>query len=123
VIQGKEARMATRLLWAGALLPIVLLLAGCLVFDVRRGEPVGRRVLVQSPAEVHGQIIYMRNCYRCHQGGEGGLGPALNWPIADPLIRLQVRHGFGAMPAFARAQISDSDLNAIIAYLKAVRRS
>lgn len=115
--------MVTRLLSAAVLLPIVMFLAGCLVFDVRRGEPVRRPIRVQSPAEVHGQVIYMRNCYRCHQGGEGGLGPALNWPIADPLIRLQVRHGFGAMPAFSRAQISDSDLNAIVAYLKAVRRS
>jgi mono/diheme cytochrome c family protein len=104
---------------AAVLLP---LLAGCLS-NVRRGEALGRPVVPQTPAEAHGRVIYMKNCYRCHQGGEGGLGPALNHPMPDFVIRTQVRRGLGAMPALPPHQLDDGDLEDVIAYLKAVRRS
>ena len=107
---------------AGMLLP-VLLLAGSCLGDVRRGEPLGRPIRLRTPAEAQGQLVYMRNCYRCHQGSEGGLGPALNRPLPDRLIRTQARLGLGAMPAFAPEALSDGDLDDLLAYLKAVRRS
>jgi mono/diheme cytochrome c family protein len=105
---------------AAVLLPLSA--AGCL-WNVRRGEALGRPVVPQTPAEAHGRLVYMKNCYRCHQGGEGGLGPALNRPLPDVLIRTQVRHGLGAMPAFPPNQLADGDLDDLLAYLKAVRRS
>jgi hypothetical protein len=107
--------------WAGIV--IAVLLAGGCIGGVRRGEPLGRPVILHTPAEAHGQLVYMKNCYRCHQGGEGGLGPALNRPLPDRLIRTQVRLGLGAMPAFAPQALSDSDLEDLLAYLKAVRGS
>lgn len=108
-------------LWAGLLMP-VLLLAGCFR-SVRRGEALDRPVLLHTPEEARGQLVYMKNCYRCHQGGEGGLGPALNRPFPDAVIRTQVRHGLGAMPSFPPDMIRDCDLEELLAYLKAVRRS
>jgi mono/diheme cytochrome c family protein len=109
-------------LLAGVLLPVLLLAAGCLG-GVRRGEALDRPIILQTPAEERGQLIYMKNCYRCHQGGEGGLGPSLYCPLPDAVIRVQVRHGLEAMPAFPPAMISDHDLDDLLAYLKAVRRS
>ncbi|HJP61658.1 MAG TPA: cytochrome c, partial [Gemmatimonadaceae bacterium] len=60
----------------------------------------------------------------CHPGGAAGLGPPLNnKPAPAFVIRFQVRHGLGAMPAFDSTQISDADLHAVAEYLKALRRS
>lgn len=54
--------------------------------------------------------------------GGAGLGPAINnKPLPGWLIRFQVRHGFGAMPAFSEKEISDGELNDVVAYLKALR--
>jgi mono/diheme cytochrome c family protein len=103
-------------------LTLVLLAAGCRT-GFRRGEALGRPVVPETAAEAHGRVVYMRHCYRCHQGGEGGLGPALNYPLPDWVIRLQVRRGLGAMPAYPADVISDTDLEDLLAYLKAVRRS
>lgn len=89
---------------------------------IRRGEALGRPIDLETAAEKHGQLVYMKNCYRCHQGGEGGLGPVINLPLPDLLIRTQVRFGLGAMPAFGHDLISDDELDALLAYLKAVRR-
>jgi mono/diheme cytochrome c family protein len=37
------------------------------------------------------------------------------------LIRFQVRHGLGAMPAFSEKEIGDRELDDLVAYLKALR--
>ncbi|MDQ4147959.1 MAG: cytochrome c [Pseudomonadota bacterium] len=41
---------------------------------------------------------------------------------AGRLIRFHVRHGLGAMPSFSEEQISDSELNAIVSHLQALRQ-
>jgi mono/diheme cytochrome c family protein len=65
----------------------------------------------------------MANCHQCHPGGEAGLGPAINdKPLPGFLIRLQVRNGLGAMPAFSAQEISPDDLDDLIAHLKALRQ-
>jgi mono/diheme cytochrome c family protein len=65
----------------------------------------------------------MAHCQPCHPGGEAGLGPAINdKPLPGFLIRLQVRSGVGAMPAFSAEEISVDELAALTAYLKALRR-
>jgi mono/diheme cytochrome c family protein len=65
----------------------------------------------------------MRQCSQCHPGGEAVLGPAINnKPLPAFLIRFQVRHGLGAMPAFSEERVTDSDLTDVIAYLKALRQ-
>lgn len=113
--------MNTRTLWL--LIAVAPLVASCSTAGFRRGEPVGRPVVIQTDAQARGQIVYMRHCYHCHQGGEGGLAPALNLPLPGVAIRTQVRVGVGAMPAFTKAEISDQDLDDLIDYMKLQRRS
>ena len=50
----------------------------------------------------------MDRCNQCHVGGATGLGPSLNdKPIPNWFVRIQVRHGLGAMPAYSSNVISD----------------
>lgn len=104
-----------------AALLLIVLLAGC--GSARRGEPLGSSVSAPSGSLVHqGHIHFDEHCSKCHTGGEAALAPALNnKPLPDFLIRFQARHGLGAMPAFEEEEIGDAELNAIVAYLKALR--
>lgn len=106
---------------AAAPIACLTLAAGC--GSARRGEPVAPP-LALSAEEQRGERVFMRECHLCHPGGEGGLGPAINnKPLPGFLIRLQVREGFGAMPAFPDEKVSSEELDAIVAYLKALRRA
>jgi hypothetical protein len=89
----------------------------------RRGEAVGRPVIISDPQQLLGQVVYSRNCYQCHQGGDGGLGPALLRLAPGPIIRTQIRAGLGVMPGFSPCEINAAEMDALIAYLKASRRS
>jgi mono/diheme cytochrome c family protein len=65
----------------------------------------------------------MARCNQCHPGGDGGLGPSINAkPLPGFLVRLQVRAGLGAMPGFSEQDISEQELNDLVAYLKILRR-
>jgi mono/diheme cytochrome c family protein len=60
----------------------------------------------------------MRQCNPCHPGGAGGLGPAINnKPLSAQLMKVQIRLGAGAMPAFKEDVLSDTEVDAIVAYL------
>lgn len=106
--------------------PIVLLLfllatLGC---SARRSEPVAGPLPVASPELAQGEIAFDVHCSHCHPGGEKGLAPAINnKPLPGFLIKFQVRHGVGAMPAFSEREIADEDLDALVKYLKALRRN
>jgi mono/diheme cytochrome c family protein len=90
--------------------------------SARRSEPLVGAFTPASAAIERGERVFMANCHPCHPGGEAGLGPALNdKPLPGALIRLQVRAGLGAMPAFAATEIADADLDALLAYLRARR--
>jgi mono/diheme cytochrome c family protein len=82
-----------------------------------RSEAIAGPVDVTDPLVAAGQRAFARHCHACHPGARAGLGPSIV-PI-PALIRLQVRHGFGAMPAFPEDRLSDSDLEALVAYLMA----
>ena len=108
---------ARDLLLAGATASLALLVA-C---NARRSEP-RRGPLPTNDAVWRGHVAFARHCDKCHQGGEGGLGPSLNDKQAPGLaIRFQVRHGLGAMPAFSREKLPDDELSDIVCYLKALR--
>ncbi|HEX2913865.1 MAG TPA: cytochrome c [Chloroflexia bacterium] len=70
------------------------------------------------------EIFKSQGCANCH-GGEkatGGLGPSLvgiTFPESG-LLR-QVRSGSGAMPAFSPAELPDSDVALIYAFLKTLK--
>ncbi|MEW6612817.1 MAG: c-type cytochrome [Pseudomonadota bacterium] len=114
--------MRRNLLATAVLLGLALLQIGC--STARRGEALGMPVALGTPAEARGQQVFMQHCQQCHPGGAGGLGPALNdKPLPGFMIRLQVRNGLGAMPAFSERQIAPAELDDLIAYLKALRRA
>jgi mono/diheme cytochrome c family protein len=80
-------------------------------------------VELTSPRVAEGQKIYMAVCNQCHPGGAAGVGPSLyDKPLPAFLVRFQVRHGLGAMPAFSKEYISDDQLDALVAYVEAMRR-
>lgn len=98
-----------------------LVLAAC--GSPRRGEPLRGAVPVDEEPVERGRTVFMSNCYQCHPGGEAGVGPSLNdkrYP--DFITRLRVRHPLGAMPAFPKRQLSNAQLQDLLAYLAALRR-
>lgn len=98
---------------------LLLLLAAC--GTPRRGEPFGRVQLSAQAREGEGH--FMRHCHQCHPGGEGGIGPALNnKPLPGFMIRLQVRRGFGYMPAFPTEEIAAQELDSVVTYMKDLRK-
>jgi mono/diheme cytochrome c family protein len=105
---------------ASPLLLALGLLAGC---SARRSEPIAGPFQPSSPEVQRGEVVFDRNCSHCHPGGEKGLAPAINnKPLPGFLIKFQVRHGLGAMPAFSREELGDEDLRDLVLYLKALRR-
>lgn len=99
----------------------ILIAAGC---SARRSEPVAGPLPLASPELARGEIAFDVHCSHCHPGGEKGLAPAINnKPLPGFLIKFQVRHGVGAMPAFSEREIEDEELDALVKYLKALRRN
>lgn len=97
-----------------------VMVAGC--GSARRGEPVAGSMPITSSDIKQGRAVFMKHCDQCHPGGEAGLGPALNnKPLPKFLMRFQVRQGFGAMPAFSEREISEEELDHVLAYLKALK--
>lgn len=91
---------------------LLLALAAC--GTARRGLPAAEL----SGEDRLGQLAFQEHCHACHPGGEAGLGPALaRRPLPGFLVRVQVREGFGSMPAFSRDELSPADLDAIVAWL------
>lgn len=103
-----------------ALVGLAVLLTAC--GTARRGIPVAGPMEIPSEQVAVGERVFMKNCNSCHPRGEGGVGPAINnKPLPGFLIAFQVRHGLGAMPDFDEEQISDHELDAVVAYLKYLR--
>jgi mono/diheme cytochrome c family protein len=99
----------------------VVLAAGC--GTARRSPPVVEALPLTTLDLQRGYETFMAHCHACHPGGEAGLGPALNdKPLPRFLMRMQVRRGLGAMPAFPQEVISDQQLDQLLDYLVALRR-
>lgn len=103
------------------LLLALILALGC--GSARRGEPVAGPKPPARGDLARGQALFFAYCNQCHPGGEGGLGPALNNKPAPALaVRMQIRNGFGAMPAFDPHELSDDDVDSIVKYVFLLRR-
>ena len=101
---------------------ILVLLAAC--GTARRSAPLIGAPQLKTEEQRQGKALFLTWCHQCHPGGEAGLGPALNdKPAPGPMIKLQVRSGLGAMPAFSDDKISSDDLDKIVEYMIALRRS
>jgi hypothetical protein len=105
----------------GLMLMMFLLHVAC--GSARRSEPLNGPLILPSAEVKAGEVVFMQNCNKCHPGGEGGLGPAINnKPVPTFVKRFQVRHGLGVMPGFSDQEISDQELDNLMAYLKALSR-
>lgn len=112
--RGKALARALATAWAA------LSVVGC--GSARRGEPLRGPLMLADASAENGQRVYMRSCHKCHPGGEAGLGPALNnKPLPKFLVKFQIRHGLGVMPAFPKDQISDPELDDLATYIAMVR--
>lgn len=90
----------------------------------QRGEPLAPPVVLRTAQEERGQRVFHEFCHQCHPSGAGGLGPGINdKPLPKAAITLQVRKGLGDMPAFSSEVLSSAELDAIVAYLSALRAS
>lgn len=99
-----------------------IMVAGC--GTARRSEPLVGPPALASAAEQHGQQLFMQLCNQCHPGGDAGLAPALNnRPLPGPAIKLQIRQGLGRMPAFPDTVLDDRGLDAVVDYMKALRKT
>lgn len=93
--------------------------SGC--SSARRTPPVAPPLQLADPALERGRVVFYRHCHLCHPHGGAGLGPAIvNKPLPGFLMAFQVRHGLGAMPSFKPEKIPAEDLDALVAYIKAV---
>ena len=89
--------------------------------QARRSEPLMGPLTLSSEAD-QGRTTYMKYCNQCHPGGEAGLGPSLNDKALPTFLKkFQVRQGIGSMPSFSEEEISDQELDDLMAYLKALR--
>ena len=113
--------MNARTLTVTVALALLAPLAAC---SARRSEPIAGPLPLASAELRQGAIAFDRHCSHCHPGGEKGLAPAINnKPLPGFMIKLQVRHGAGTMPAFSERELPDEDLDALVRYLKALRRN
>jgi len=88
----------------------------------RRDEPSTPPLQASSESIQTGQRVFAAYCYECHPGGAAGLAPAINnKPLPGFLIKFQVRHGLGAMPAFSKQELPPEELDDLVRYLKELR--
>ncbi|HEU4633141.1 MAG TPA: cytochrome c [Flavisolibacter sp.] len=112
----------------GIVLIIMVTMISVSVFIVscvaRKSEPVKQKLFIPESKQVtNGEMVFMAHCQKCHPGGEGGLGPAINSNPAPQFIkRFQMRHGLGVMPSFKSDEISKKDLHDVSKFLKAWKR-
>ncbi len=106
--------------WAPAL---ALLAAAACARPARWSEPISGPLPVEEKPVERGRLVYLQNCYRCHQGGEGGLGPPITSHFARAVSKVEIRRGYGAMPAFDERRLSSSELDDLTAYLDALQMS
>jgi mono/diheme cytochrome c family protein len=87
-----------------------------------RGAPILEPLEINGPKLALGQKVFFAECHQCHPTGGKGVGLGItNKPLPDWAIRLQVRNGIGQMPAFSEEEISDEQLDALVAYLNVLR--
>lgn len=102
---------------------LVLLLTTLSSCSVRRGLPLADAINPLEASLKDGQVLFNNYCSSCHPNGTSGLGPAMNnKPLPRFLVRFQIRHGLGVMPAFKRDVLEKEEVKKIAAYVKHLRK-
>ena len=108
----------------------MLMLAAALVSCAAIAAPPSGRAAVAADAAA-GKKVFTDNCTACHSAttnqtiaGPGlkglfknGKMPASGKPVTDANVRNQILNGGNGMPPF-KGQLSDADIDNLIAYLK-----
>jgi (+)-pinoresinol hydroxylase len=100
--------------------------------------PLARNAVAEEAASAHGKQVFELWCSACHKrlnpgdlpvAGTSSLArkygdtqPAAleqRTDLTPALLRTIVRHGIKSMPASRKTEISDADLEALVAYLTA----
>ena len=85
------------------------------------------RRTVSGPAESQGEALYLQNCRMCHQADLKGQPPAVPslqgiiGRVGAQRVRDAVHNGISPMPAFP--DLSDLDVDKLVAYLKAPEKA
>lgn len=93
--------------------------------QVSSGGEIGQAVDSTYDGPVSGDAalgaeVFATFCDGCHPNGESGIGPSLiDHPESPADSRRVIREGDGRMPGFDQSQISDSDLENVLAHLQA----
>jgi mono/diheme cytochrome c family protein len=100
------------------LMGTLMLLPAC---SLRKSVPIAGPVSLDEK-EQKGEMVFMKHCQSCHPQGEAGLGPPIHWAPGFAK-RIQIRHGFGAMPGFDRQTIPQEQMDTLIDYLRAMKKN
>lgn len=99
---------------------LILLLASCgPVFD---RPAVTAPLATADPQVLLGETVFFEHCHGCHPQGGRGLGKGVtDRPLPGFAVRLQIRNGFGEMPAFSEEEIDPTEMDGLLAYLQVLR--
>lgn len=113
-----------------SLVPLICLLALAVMFGCQAERRKSDAELGLSPTQAVGRKVFDANCARCHEpySKKGLHGPSLHnvykkeylpsgMPANDDRITEVIVRGRAKMPAFGNS-ISDSQIEALLAYLK-----
>ena len=100
----------------------MVLALGC-AWTARHAESAVATERPETLTVARGERVFKSQCLRCHASGDMATADGLQeGALPDFLIRLQVRRGLGAMPAFPARTLADADLDDLVAYLMAMRQ-
>jgi mono/diheme cytochrome c family protein len=111
----------------------ILAIGSCMFLNscgtAKRSEPVMGKLDIKNENVFKGQMVFIKNCHKCHPGGQAGEGPSINnIPLPGGLIRFRVRDkafllGLGKMPSFKKHEITSNEMDNLISYLKVIRKN
>jgi cytochrome c550 len=110
----------------GAAFVVVLVVAIVAMLIITGGDVAETKAPASLSADATaGKALFLQsNCGSCHpsEGRAGGIGPRLSTTnISDDSIRNTIRKGKGGMPA--NPQLSQDQLDKIVAYIRALKPS
>jgi mono/diheme cytochrome c family protein len=116
------------------------ILGACVVLAMGSADPLAAQTPADEATMQRGAAVYQGWCAPCHSGGRGNPGtaalaakyknrqPPLPSVLAERTdltpqsIRFFVRQGVSVMAPFRKTEITDADLDAMIAYLTRARK-
>jgi mono/diheme cytochrome c family protein len=121
---GEPPKTTSSYLLLGGAFVVILILAIVVMLFLTGGDVAETKApTTLSATAAEGKTLFQQAaCYTCHpsEGRAGGIGPRLSTTnISDDTIRNTIRKGRGSMPA--NPQLTDDQINKIIAYIRALK--